>query len=1037
MKELRFRKVLLAMLTLFFVSFHSFAQLSTIGKEFYVGFMENYRRDNQPDVAVIIISANEDSEGFIQAGNINIPFSIQAGEQFVHEFGGEFIHRTSGEKEKKSIYINSSGEIAVHAFNHRQRSGDGTVILPINSLGKDYYVTAHADVFGAGQDPGGNNNFESTLLVVAVEDNTQLEIIASSGTVHTVPANAPMNITLNAGESYQVKAIGDLTGSRVRVLNGTDGDCKNVAVFGGNKLTSVGDCGTTGDHLFQQTYPIKAWGKSYIHVPLADRSSGEIVKVLAYENGTDVRVNGNSVGTLNAGKFLKLEFGTDEVVSIETSKPTAVTGLAKSQACNAKSTAYTALGDPAMITYSANEQRLKSLVFSSAPETEIERHFVNLIVPSGFADQTILNGQNVGLNFKPVPGNSGFEYAQIEVQGGVNSVSNPEGFIGYAYGSGFIESYGYAMGASLENVQFETETTYEFEVEGEKVACYNKEGVWKIIPDVPKFTSFTWDFGDETDLQEGQEVAHTFTDEGIFEVLVIASTGDGSCDSEEEFTFEVEVKKIEGELIGPSAVCPNEDEVTYTFTKTKNFEKVIWEVENGTELVSTDSTITIKWDQPTSNGFVRAIPLAENGCDGEIQEIQVIISDNYEPDLPLGPDGICGIQSMGLDYEVPFPSERNQYNWVVTGGSISQGQGTEKVSVVWDFDASERSIFYESTSKDNALCSGSSEILEVAIFSEFKLELMDKLSPACPSETNGIIKIEPSGGSGWYEVKWSHDPNLESYSAFGLSSGTYEVTVVDLSGCGEETLSISLDDLDPIEVVGTIISEDVSCSDQTDGSYRVKVVGGTAPYEVEGMDSKWDGEFLQVSGVAKGVFSHSIVDSRGCSLIYEGEIKGPDPLELSFIEENPGCPGGADGVLEVKVQGGTGPYSIVWENGLTGSKISGLSSGEFSVSVTDANGCEVSGVGKVSESKPQVRMPTGFNPVRSNYEPITNCSITYQLFIWDRWGQLIYSGSEGWNGQFRGGSLPTGTYTYKIDYEYPLEGNVGRDSKTGTFTLVQ
>ncbi|MBN3582378.1 PKD domain-containing protein [Algoriphagus aestuarii] len=1019
------------------MSINCFAQLSTVGKEFVVGFMENYRRENQPDVAVIILSANEDSEGFIQAGNINVPFSIRTGEQFIHEFSGDFIHRTSGEKEKKSIYISSSGDIAVHAFNHRQRSGDGTVVLPINSLGKDYYVTAHADVFGADQDPGSNNNFESTFLVLAVEDNTQLEIIASSGTVHTVPANAPMYITLNAGESYQVKGIGDLTGSRVKVLNGEEGDCKNVAVFGGNKLTSVGDCGTTGDHLFQQSYPIKSWGKSYIHVPLADRTSGEIVKVLASENGTEVKVDGNTIGTLNAGKFLKINFAPDQVASIESNKPIAVTVLSKSQACNAKSTAFTPFGDPSMITYSANDQRLKSIVFSSVPETEIERHFVNLIVPRGSADQTFLNGRNVGSEFNTVPGNSDFEYAQIEVQSGVNSISNPEGFIGYAYGSGFIESYGFAMGASLENVQFETEVAYSFEVEGDRVACYEKEGNWKILPDNPLFTSFIWDFGDGTDLQEGQEVTHTFAMEGTFEVKIKASTGDGSCDSEEEFKFEVEVKNIEGELIGPRSVCPNADEVLYKFSNTENFDKVIWEVENGTQLISTDSTITIKWDQPTQNGKVRAIPLSENGCEGEIQEIQVVVDEDFEPDLPLGPEGICGLQAESLTYQVPFPTANYTYNWVVVGGIISAGQGSEEILVIWDFDATVRSLQYEVTSIDNSLCAGSSEILEVKIFSAFNIEKVEKIAPACPGEANGSILIEPSGGSGLYEVIWSHNPDLDSFAAYDLPSGTYEVTIKDLSGCGEETIKVQLEDLEALEVVGTILTEDVSCEDKGDGAYRVKIKGGTSPYEILGFDSNWDGEFLNVFGIEKGMFAHTVVDSRGCSMVLEGEIGGPLPLELSFSEEKPGCPGGSDGVLEVLVKGGTEPYTIAWENGLTGNKISGLSSGEFSVIVTDVNGCVISGEGKISESKPQVRMPTGFNPANGIYEPITNCTISYQLFIWDRWGQLIYSGSEGWNGQFRGSSLPLGTYTYKIDYKFPLEGNVGMDSNSGTFTLVQ
>ncbi|SIN79063.1 PKD domain-containing protein [Algoriphagus halophilus] len=1023
----------------FLVSLDGYAQLSTLGKEFVLGFMENNNRPNQPDLASVIITANEDSEGMIQAGGKDIPFSLQKGEQFYYEFnnGEDLIHRSSGTVETKAAFISSSGEIAVHAVNQRQRSLDGTVVLPITALGKEYYVTAHADVFGAGQDPGANLNYESTLLILAVENNTEIEIVTSTNTVNTIPANAPLTIFLNAGESYQIKAKGDLTGSRIRVMNSTDGDCKNIAVFGGNKLTSAGDCGTTGDHLFQQAYPVKNWGKSYIHVPLAGRTSGEIVKVLASEDNTEVTVNGGSVGNLDAGEFLKLEFGPKEVVSIESSNPTAVSVLAKSQACNDFNDTFSAQGDPSLITYSDNSQRIKSILFSTPVGDEILKHYANVMVPSEAAGQTVLNGQNVGAEFLPVPGNPGFSYAQLVINEGGNSLSNPEGLIAYAYGDGFISSYGYATGASLENVQFEAESTYDFEVEGDQVACFGKEGVWEIIPDNPMFQSFLWDFGDGTELKSGKEVTHTFEEEGVFEVVVLASTGEGNCDSEEEFKFEVEVKKIEGELIGPSAICLNADEVTYTFENTDNFERVVWEVVDGIELVSTDSTLTVKWDVETQNGSVKAIPYSENGCQGEIQEIQVQVSNDAEPDRPLGPEGICGVLSETVTYTIPFPSDQNTYQWVVTGGTIIDGQGTIEVEVQWEENAPERSLYYESTSLVNSLCAGISQVLDVFIYPEFEVSISEKLSPACPGESNGSIVLDPQGGSGNYQVEWSHDPLLESFSAFNLSQGTYEVKIKDLSGCGEEVLMIELEDLEPLSLLDEPLTNEVSCHDAADGSYQLRVSGGTPPYEVEGQQSEWDGAFLKVTGLPKGPFSHTILDSRSCSIPVEGIIEGPDPLTLTFNEISPSCPGGGDGVLEVIPAGGVAPYEIIWDNGLNGAIIDGLSSGEFSVTVTDANGCVVTGSGVIQPSKPQVRMPSGFLPSEGVYEPISNCPITYLLLIWDRWGQLIYSGNEGWNGELKGTSVDSGVFTYKITYEFSLENGVGSDSETGTFTLIR
>ncbi|HAH38837.1 MAG TPA: PKD domain containing protein, partial [Algoriphagus sp.] len=157
---------------------------------------------------------------------------------------------------------------------------------------------------------------------------------------------------------------------------------------------------------------------------------------------------------------------------------------------------------------------------------------------------------------------------------------------------------------------------------------------------------------------------------------------------------------------------------------------------------------------------------------------------------------------------------------------------------------------------------------------------------------------------------------------------------------------------------------------------------------------------------------------------------------LEFEELAPGCPGGLDGALEVKVSGGTPPYTYQWENGEALALLENLPSGEFSVTVTDSQGCQISGLGKVSESRPQVRMPTGFSPKDGPYQPISNCSISYKLMIFNRWGQLIFSGTEGWDGNHNANPMPPGAYSYYISYQYSLENGLNTDEKRGTFTLI-
>ncbi|MDN3204624.1 PKD domain-containing protein [Algoriphagus sediminis] len=1015
------------------------AQVSTIGREFYIGFMDNNRRDSQPDRVVIFMTAVEKAAGTIQTPRQTITFDLEAGEQLIQEFDGDgegLIHRGSGAVDFKPLTITSSGDLTVHALNGREYSSDGTVILPLNSLSSEYMVMAHYENFPPGIDPGSNQNFESTFLVMAVENNTEVEIIPAATTVNTIPAGAPIRITLNAGESYQIKAQADLSGSRVRVLNQDEGSCKLLAVFGGNKTSSAGDCGTSGDHIFQQAYPLDTWGKEYIHVPLAGRTSGEIVKVLASQDGTQVRINGSLEATLDAGEWTRFEFAKDELALIETSKPTSVAVIAKSAACNEFGVAP--LGDPTLFLLTPNNQQIENITFSTgkligAFNQDIV-HFLTVLVDSEAANQTVLNGQNIGGQFQPAL-NSGFSYAKIEVPYGVNSISNPEGLIGYVYGSGSIESYGFSIGSSLESIQFETESEYEFEVEGDRVACFNQEGLWTILPDNPEFNSFTWDFGDGSELKDGQNVAHTFTQTGTFEVKVFASTGEDRCDKEDEFTFEVEVKEVSGVISGPSSVCPDNGEITYEISEKVNFERAIWDVQGGDVIAETDSTITVDWVN-SGVGLIEAIPLTDEGCYGDLLVLEVEVTEDIEPEAPDGSSGICDGVFNGLTYSVPFPLEGREYSWQITGGVIVSGQDTEQVTVDWDENSPLKQLFFTETSEFDASCSGQSAVLTVEIFGPVTIE-ENFFDPACSGDSDGIIEIIPSGGSGEFEYSWSHDPSLESGLAAGLSAGFYSVEVKDASGCFVESYEFTLVDPAPIRILSGPEILAPTCMGGNNGQIIVELSGGTGELQSFDFDSDWDGQFLTMSGFSAGPFSVFIQDEEGCGVSITGNIPEGQVIDLNFIEGSPSCPGAGDGELTVEVIGGVPPYTYLWEDGQTGSTASGLPSGPLAVTITDANGCIIEGIGEVSRGTPQVRMPTGFIPKDGLYAPIILCGADYSLMIWNRWGQLVYTGNEGWDGNISGEEAPSGVYSFKLEYEYQEGGQTYNELERGNFTLVR
>jgi hypothetical protein len=164
----------------------------------------------------------------------------------------------------------------------------------------------------------------------------------------------------------------------------------------------------------------------------------------------------------------------------------------------------------------------------------------------------------------------------------------------------------------------------------------------------------------------------------------------------------------------------------------------------------------------------------------------------------------------------------------------------------------------------------------------------------------------------------------------------------------------------------------------------------------------------------------------------------PEELKVTPTVLRPGCEGSLDGQLTLAISGGKAPYEVLWSNGMKGATISQLAAGTYSYEVRDANSCVSLGTATVKQATPQLRMPTGFYPKEeTGFAPVSNCSLSYQLMIWDRWGNLVYKGADPWLGKVKDEPAAAGTYSYKLNYEYVLEGELAREEKSGIFVLLR
>ena len=81
-------------------------------------------------------------------------------------------------------------------------------------------------------------------------------------------------------------------------------------------------------------------------------------------------------------------------------------------------------------------------------------------------------------------------------------------------------------------------------------------------------------------------------------------------------------------------------------------------------------------------------------------------------------------------------------------------------------------------------------------------------------------------------------------------------------------------------------------------------------------------------------------------------IVEPDPLSVSGVVNAADCFGGNSGSISVSVTGGTSSYTYQWDNGSTLSQLNNLSSGDYTVTITDANSCVLVDTFTVTQPSP-------------------------------------------------------------------------------------
>lgn len=148
-------------------------------------------------------------------------------------------------------------------------------------------------------------------------------------------------------------------------------------------------------------------------------------------------------------------------------------------------------------------------------------------------------------------------------------------------------------------------------------------------------------------------------------------------------------------------------------------------------------------------------------------------------------------------------------------------------------------------------------------------------------------------------------------------------------------------------------STNAYCAGACDGSASVTPSGGMAPYTYAWGASAGSATDSSVTGLCPGSYSVTVTDAFGSSVSATFNITTVNVLTApSMSSTNENC-GQSDGTATATPTDGTGPYTFAWDanaGNQTDSTATNLGSGNYHVTVSDANGCTVSGTATVSNS---------------------------------------------------------------------------------------
>lgn len=287
----------------------------------------------------------------------------------------------------------------------------------------------------------------------------------------------------------------------------------------------------------------------------------------------------------------------------------------------------------------------------------------------------------------------------------------------------------------------------------------------------------------------------------------------------------------------------------------------------------------------------------------------------------------------------------------------------------------------------------------------------------CADMGNGSAIASATGGTQPYQYNWSNEEVGASIT--GLMPGDYSVTVTDANFCTSiATVMISA----PNGLDLTVSTPIIQCGGTSSGEATALPTGGTPPYTY-----MWStGANTQIlTGIGAGTYGITVTDANGCTATSSAvTIQELPQIQIDFEESNISCSNQNIGAITANVSGGTPPFVYVWSNGMNIPTITNLAAGSYSLTVTDANNCQVSNTTTITQT-PALAVSINVTPVSCN----GGSNGTATAIVTGGTAPFTYTWSNSMNTASISGLL-AGTYSLTVSDAMGCTGNA-------TMTITQ